>query len=98
MITRKLEHQFESADLADSARVASRLKPLILDWARARVEAGRTLELMLSLTAPTEAHAQVEDGVGHVFFEDPEMHQMFKNKIVSVSMHTSVSQDGARGF
>jgi hypothetical protein len=53
---------------------------------------------MLSLTAPTEAHTQVEDGVGRIFFDDPEINQMFKNKIVSVSMHTSVPQDGARGF
>ncbi|MGB8369167.1 MAG: hypothetical protein ACLPYZ_03585 [Limisphaerales bacterium] len=98
MINRKLEHEFEPADLTDSVLVATRLRPLILDWARARTEAGQALELMLSLTAPTEAHAQVEDGVGRIFFDDSEVHQTFKNKIVSVSMHTSVPQDGSRGF
>lgn len=98
MITRNLEHEFEFADLTDSAVVAARLKPIILDWARARTEESRALELMLKLTAPTEAHAVIDEGVGRLFFDDQEVHQTFKNKIVSVNLRTSVPEDGSRGF
>jgi hypothetical protein len=98
MITRKLEHQFELADVTDSAAVAARLKPLVLHWARARIEEGRALELTLKLTAPAEAHAMIEEGVGRLFFDDQEMYQTFKSKIVSVNLGTSVPADGSRGF
>lgn len=77
------------AGLATGAYVARRIKCAIIPWARSRLAAHEPLDIELLLETITfdEWH-RVHEGVELVFFNDPEVNRLFKDKKVTVSPRT----------
>ncbi len=98
MTKRELLVDLSGAQMKDPVDVSAFLAKTVRAWAASRQEEGRPLELILMLQVPPEHDEDVDEILGRVFFDDPEVHTAFLGRFVTISVRSNSSQMPVRGF